>query len=147
MKRKTDIDTVMIHCTDTKEGREVLSTELNEWHRQRNFEPCLVNGKTVHAGYHYLIHLKGWVEQLRPGSERGQHCPDKNMNNRAIAICYVGGKDASGKYKDTRTPEQKTAMAKLVADIKERYPWVRVLGHRDAAPRACPCFDAKKEYS
>jgi len=30
----------------------------------------------------------------------------------------------------------------------ERYPGVQVVGHRDFNPgKACPCFDAKAEYS
>lgn len=125
----------------------MLSTELNEWHRQRNFEVCRVGGKEVYAGYHYLVHLTGYVEAIRPESERGQHCPQGNMNNRAVAVCYVGGLASDGKTpKDTRTPEQKVALEKLVKELKGKYPQAQVIGHRDVAPKACPSFDAKREY-
>ncbi len=143
MKRKTPIDTIMIHCTDTPPGREVSVAELDSWHKARNFERCS-NGH--YAGYHLLVHLDGSYERIRPDSERGQHCPKMNMNNRAVAVCYVGGKGRDGKPRDTRTEAQKRTLLTLVRTLKGRYPHAQVLGHRDCDARACPCFDAVKEY-
>lgn len=143
MKRKTAIDTIMIHCTDTPEGRDVSVAELDSWHKARNFEQCS-NGH--YAGYHLLVHPDGRYERIRPDSERGQHCPKMNMNNRAVAVCYVGGKGRDGKPCDTRTEAQKRTLLTLVRTLKGRYPNAQVLGHRDCDARACPCFDAKTEY-
>lgn len=143
MKRKTAIDTIMIHCTDTPEGRDVSVAELDSWHKARNFERCS-NGH--YAGYHILVHLDGSYERIRPDSERGQHCPQHNMNNRAVSICYVGGRGRDGGPCDTRTEAQKRTLLTLVRTMRARYPGAQVCGHRDHALKACPCFDAKKEY-
>lgn len=147
MLRKTAIDTIMIHCTDTPPRREVSVKELNTWHRARNFEPYVSSdGKKIYAGYHILVHLDGSYERIRPDEHRGQHCTQHNMNNRAVSICYVGGKDSKGKNADTRTVAQKRTLLTLVKTMRGKYPGAQIVGHRDYAPKACPCFDARKEY-
>ena len=149
MKRKTPIDTIMIHCTATPPKREVSVKELDKWHMDRKFEPYVdpVTGKITFAGYHLLVHLDGSYERIRPDDHRGQHCPQDNMNNRAVSICYVGGVDINNKPCDTRTEAQRKTLLTLVRTLKGRYPNAQVIGHRDRAPKACPSFDAKKEYA
>lgn len=141
---------LMIHCTATPEGREVSVAQLNQWHKSRRFEPYVDphSGKRIYAGYHLLVHLDGSYERIRPDNARGQHCPQHNMNNDAIAICYVGGVAADGKTpKDTRTDAQRRTLLTLVRTMRARYPGIKVVGHRDYAAKACPSFDAKGEYS
>ena len=46
----------------------------------------------------------------------------------------MGGLDAHGKAADTRTPEQKKALAKLIKELCGKYQIVEVLGHRDTSP-------------
>lgn len=137
----------MIHCTDTPSRREVTVSELDSWHRARNFEPYVSpDGRKVYAGYHILVHLDGSYERIRPDDHRGQHCKQHNMNNRAVSICYVGGRDSNGKLCDTRTEAQKRTLLTLVKTMRGKYPKAQICGHRDYAPKACPCFDARKEY-
>ena len=39
-------------------------------------------------------------------------------------------------------------MRLLLEDLHKRYPRALVVGHRDLDPKkACPCFDAVKEYA
>ena len=57
------------------------------------------------------------------------------------------GVDAAGHPKDTRTPAQRWALLHLLSELRRRYPKARIYGHRDFAPKACPCFDATKEYA
>ncbi|MDU3761110.1 MAG: hypothetical protein E7G33_15850 [Bacteroides sp.] len=47
--------------------------------------------------------------------------------------------------KDTRTPEQKTALRELVAKLKTEYPNITIHGHNEFANKACPCFNVKTE--
>lgn len=61
-------------------------------------------------------------------------------------MAYVGGVDSEGKPADTRTPEQKSALRRLLVHLKESYPEAGIHSHRDFANKACPCFDATKEY-
>ena len=148
MKRTTPIDTIMIHCTATPPRREVSVAELNRWHEAERFEPYIdpKTGVKTYAGYHLLVHLDGSYERIRPDDQRGQHCPQSNMNNRAVAICYVGGVDNNNIPCDTRTEAQKRTLLTLVRTMRGRYPKAQIVGHRDYAAKACPSFDAKKEY-
>ena len=62
-------------------------------------------------------------------------------------MAYVGGVTADMTPADTRTDAQRIGLAKIVAELKRRYPNATVHGHREFAAKACPCFDAKAEYS
>ena len=76
----------------------------------------------------------------------GAHC--LNHNSHSIGICYEGGLDARGQPADTRTPEQKAAMLRLLQELHQRYPRAVIVGHRDLShDRDCPCFDAAREYA
>lgn len=74
----------------------------------------------------------------------GAHCEGHNANS--IGICYIGGCAADGKTpKDTRTPQQREALRRLVADLQKQYPGASVHGHREFAAKACPSFDVKTD--
>lgn len=139
------IEKLIVHCTATKEGQEVSSDTISGWHKARNF-PYYLNGKgeKKYTGYHYLIHLDGTVEACRPENVRGCHVTGQNQYS--IGICYVGGLDAAGNAKDTRTPAQKEALERLLEELKRKYRKATIHGHREFAAKACPCFDAKEEY-
>lgn len=143
------IDTLVIHCTATPPGREVSVAELDRWHKAERFEPYVApDGKKVYAGYHILVHLDGSYERIRPDLHRGQHCPQENMNNRAVSVCYVGGVDNNNKPCDTRTEAQKKTLLSLVRTFRGRYPGIDVIGHKDVkgVRKACPSFDVRSEY-
>jgi N-acetylmuramoyl-L-alanine amidase len=59
----------------------------------------------------------------------------------------VGGVDPKGVPKDTRTEAQRSALLQLIRELKRKYPNATIHGHRDFAAKACPSFDATKEYS
>lgn len=130
-----DITHIVIHCTATPAGREVTVKEIDTWHRQAGF---------AKIGYHYVIHLDGSVSKGRPEEEVGAHVSGHNATT--IGISYVGGVDANDvkKARDTRTPQQIEAMARLVRTLLDKYPKAQVLGHRDfpGVAKACPSFDA-----
>lgn len=130
------IDKIIIHCTATPEGRDVTAADVDRWHRQRGFR-CI--------GYHFIIRLDGRIEPGRPVAEVGAHCSGHNAGS--IGVAYVGGLDAAGNPCDTRTPAQRRALVELINELVKEYPRARVHGHRDFAAKACPCFDATKEYA
>lgn len=144
------IDTIIIHCSATREGWDIRAKDIDKWHKERDF---------AMIGYHYVIDLDGKVEVGRPLTMTGAHC--KGWNDHSIGICYVGGLDIFGNSKDTRTAAQKKSMAELVQNLMDTYPAiVRVLGHRDTSPdlngdgkitpnewiKDCPCFDVQAEF-
>ena len=70
----------------------------------------------------------------RPLSQVGAHA--KGFNAHSVGICYEGGLDIRGQPADTRTPEQKEAMHRLVAKLKWGFPLCSVLGHKRSPPLA-----------
>ena len=150
------IDAIVIHCSATRAGQDVRAADIDKWHKERGF---------AMIGYNYVIDLDGTIEVGRPLNRDGAHCNTAGLsgvsyNKHSIGICYVGGLDSAGKPADTRTPEQKLALANLVYKLMDEYPIVEVIGHRDASPdkngdgkitqnewvKMCPCFDVRAEF-
>lgn len=129
------IKEIIVHCTATQAGRNFKIEDIDRWHRERGFNSI---------GYHYVIYLDGTVHTGRPVEKIGAHC--LGHNKHSVSVCYVGGLDASGAPADTRTDAQKTSLRAFIKDLKRRFPSATVHGHREFAAKACPCFDAKKEY-
>ena len=130
------INEIIVHCTATAEGKNFKEADIDRWHKAKGW-----NG----IGYHHVVDLDGTVEPGRPENEVGAHCLKHNANS--IGVVYVGGLASDGKTpKDTRTPQQKVALVKLLTELKRRYPNAKIHGHRDFAAKACPSFDATKEY-
>lgn len=130
------IDEIIVHCTATKEGQDVTTSQIDAWHRQRGFR-CI--------GYHWVIYRDGSVHAGRNVDEVGAHCT--NHNAHSIGVCYVGGLASDAKTpKDTRTLAQKSALLDLIRRLKRIYPKAVVHGHREFANKACPCYDATTEY-
>lgn len=127
------IDKIIIHCSDTPEGRAVTVDEIRRWHKERGFSDI---------GYHYVIMADGSVCDGRPLEQAGAHC--KGQNAHSIGICYVGGCDRNHRPKDTRTEAQKTAIAGLIRELKRRFPTATIHGHNEFANKACPSFDVQK---
>lgn len=143
------INHIVIHASATKEGEFFNAADIEKWHKKRGF-------KTI--GYHYVVLLDGTVEKGRPDEKIGAHV--KDFNKDSIGIVYIGGLDKNRKPKDTRTEEQKTSLLKLLKELKAKHRSATISGHRDFSPdlnkngiiekhefiKACPCYDAKKEY-
>lgn len=130
------IDKIIIHCTATPEGRDYTVADITYWHKQRGFSDI---------GYHYVIYRDGTIHEGRNVNIAGAHCT--GYNTHSIGVCYVGGLAADGVTpKDTRTQAQREALETLLVTLKGNYPRATIYGHRDLSAKACPCFDARKEY-
>lgn len=137
---------LVIHCTATPEGREVSADEIRRWHTA----PKAAGGRGWNqVGYTDMIHLDGKVERLVRNNEDMQVDAfeitngAKGYNAIARHVVYVGGVDATGKAKDTRTEAQRNALAAYVRDFHARFPQVRIIGHNEIAPKACPSFNVQ----
>ena len=130
------INEIIIHCAATREGRDFTVEDITRWHKARGFATI---------GYHYVIYRDGSIHEGRPLEQIGAHCVGHNKHS--IGICYIGGCTSDGKTpKDTRTPEQKEALFALLRHLKARFPNATIHGHRDFAAKACPSYDAFREY-
>ena len=134
------IDKIILHCAATPEGKDYTVAQIRQWHLARGFSD---------VGYHYVIYRDGSVHRGRPETQVGAHTT--GYNTHSIGICYIGGceatKNAKGDYppKDTRTPAQRAALIRLVAELRRQYPAATVHGHNEFANKACPSFNVQKE--
>jgi len=129
------IDKIIIHCSATKEGNNVNASTIDQWHRDRGWRGI---------GYHYVVMLDGTIEYGRSIYETGAHV--KNHNQGSIGVCYIGGLNNNMKAEDTRTSEQKESLLLLLKTLKKMHPDATIHGHNEFSAKACPCFDANKEY-
>lgn len=129
------IDEIIVHCTATPEGRDYTVEQIRKQHKAQGWSDI---------GYHYVVYRNGKTLGGRDVRLVGSHC--QGRNSHSIGVVYVGGCDKNMKPKDTRTPEQKVALIHLLKTLRILYPGASIHGHNEYAAKACPSFDAKKEY-
>lgn len=130
------ITLIVVHCSAVRPWQRSSAADIDRWHRDKGWSGI---------GYHYVVRRDGTVEQGRPPEKVGAHCV--NHNRHSIGVCYEGGLDMQGQPADTRTPEQRTALRRLLEQLHGDYPHALIVGHNVLDPmKACPCFDCS-EYS
>lgn len=131
------IDLVVIHCSDSPNGRPVSVRDIDAWHRERGFKRmdnwrARQNSALTSIGYHFVLYADGTVATGRHIDEIGAHAHCYNATS--IGICLVG-RDAFGSA-------QWNALKGLVGRLQSIYPQARVVGHRDLTlDKTCPNFD------
>lgn len=144
------VDTFVIHCAATPNGRRTTATDIDSWHKAAGFQRSAhwrsqMNPELHHIGYHFLIRINGAIETGRHLDEIGAHTAGNN--SRTIGICMAGT--------DRFTAEQWASLADVVRALQKKYPGARILGHRDYSPdqngdgviepwefmKTCPGFD------
>ena len=135
-KSRRRINEIIVHCTATPEGRDYTVADIRQMHKAQGW---------VDIGYHYIVYRDGSIHEGRNVDMVGAHC--QGHNAQSIGVCYVGGVARDGKTpKDTRTQAQKDALIHLLMQLVCLYPDATIRGHRDFAAKACPSFDATREY-
>lgn len=134
-----DIKYIVVHCSAG--SARAKAADIVAYH-------CRTLGWS-RPGYHYFIEADGKVVNIWPEEKYSNGVKGRNME--CVNVCYAGGVDTSQPGlppKDTRTPQQKAALVRLLRELRGRYPQAEIRGHRDfpEVKKACPCFDARKEY-
>lgn len=138
---------LVIHCTATPKGRDVTADDIRRWHTS----PAWKGGRGwKQVGYTDLIRLDGQVVRLADNNEDAIVDPwertngARGYNSISRHVVYAGGMSADNKQaEDTRTPAQMEALKTYVLDFHRRHPGVRIVGHNEIAPKACPSFDVQ----
>ena len=127
---------IVVHCTATPQTTTVAS--IQRYWRE--------NLKWKSPGYHFLIEANGTVNNLHPITLPSNGVAGHNANS--IHVSYIGGVNGQ-RAVDNRTEAQKTALLRILTDLKQQFPNAIIQGHRDfpRVAKACPSFDAKKEYA
>ena len=131
-----DIKYIAVHCTATTQKTSISAIQ-SYWKNQLGWKM---------PGYHFIVLPDGTVVQLLPIEEVSNGV--KGFNSVLINIAYLGGVDAKNNPLDNRTPQQKATLLELLKKYKKQFPKAIIQGHRDFpnVKKACPSFDAKKEY-
>lgn len=130
-----EINFIILHCAATKPSMDIGVKEIRKWHvEERGWQDI---------GYHYVIRRDGTLEKGRDEAVKGAHCANHNYNS--IGICLVGGMaQHSSKAEDNFLKPQFDTLAKLIRDLRTRYPLARICGHNEFANKDCPVFDVDK---
>ena len=125
------INEIILHCSATPATMDVGAKEIRDWH---------VNGNGWRdIGYHWVIRRDGTVERGRDEEMVGAHC--LNHNAHSIGVCLIGGTTKNVKIpEDNFTEAQFASLAKLIMELKRRYPGASIHGHSEYADKACPVF-------
>ena len=134
-----NIDKVIVHCSDSPNGRHNTVYDIDAWHKERGFrrvdaDRLKFNSDIFSCGYHYVIYIDGSIHQGRAENEIGAHCQGENQTS--IGICMIG--------KDQFTPAQWTTLG-MFASTKG----LAVYGHREFASaiaqgKECPNLDVQE---
>lgn len=127
---------IAVHCTATPQTTTVESIK-QYWKTQLGWKM---------PGYHFIVKADGQVVNLLPIEQVSNGV--KGFNSVTINVCYIGGIDNNKKSTDNRTPQQKQSLLKILKELKQKFPKAIIQGHSQFpnVNKACPCFDAKKEY-
>ena len=131
-----EINEIVLHCSATIEGKDYTVSDIRNWHLGRGYKDI---------GYHYVIYRDGTINIGRSINIAGAHTSGHNANS--IGICYIGGVAKDEKTpKDTRTPEQRFALLRLVKCMMKHFeiPIEKVKGHYEYAAKACPSFNMEE---
>lgn len=130
-----DVDEIILHCSATPARMDCGAVEIRHWHVDENGWQDI--------GYHWIVRRNGVVEMGRPESKVGAHCT--NHNSRSIGVCLIGGttNDVKGP-EDNFTQAQFDSLAKVIRELRDRYPHTSIHGHSEFANKACPVFDVDK---
>ncbi len=138
---------IVVHCTGGSQKETIQ--QLKQGFKARGWK---------NNGYHIVVDGAGARHNITPLDEIANGVA--NNNSKSIHVSYMGGKVIKGKPVDTRTESQKIELIKILTELKKEFPTAIIVGHRDFSPdtnkngvidsfewiKACPCFDAKKEY-
>ena len=139
-----EIKYIAVHCTAS--SQQTTIKELQQEFRRKGWK---------NPGYHYVVAADGAITQLLDEEKVSNGV--KGFNSVSVNVAYIGGIDTNAK----RTDEQKASLRSLLKLLHKKYPTAVIQGHRDFSPdlnhdgritsneyiKACPCFDAKKEYA
>jgi N-acetylmuramoyl-L-alanine amidase len=131
-----NIKYLAVHCTATAPTATIEAIQ-NYWREHLAW---------TMPGYHFIVKADGALVNLLPIEKVSNGV--KGFNSETINISYIGGIDKKRRPKDTRTLAQKETLLSVLKLLKKKFPTAIIQGHRDFpnVKKACPSFDAKKEY-
>ena len=134
-KRRVQTSYLIIDHTGTTDEVDLSFPEIDAQHRRRGFYGCL---------FHYIIRRDGVIEH---GRTFDRISPLTNvLDETAITVVLVGGKDLDGEPVDNFTQEQREALRGLIDATKLSHPDIEVIGRREVRKQRTtgPAIDLEK---
>ena len=165
------INLIVLHCTDTRPSTDYTVKRLQHDHKQNGFGQYpgyhfyIRRDGTLYytrplaiKGCHVAGHNANSIGICTEGGHREQevvllaNIKDQMANIKDqitnIKDQMADTKEKVSKYEDNRTAEQKVVQHELLTLLHEYFPEAKIVGHHDLNPlKACPCYDAKREYA
>jgi N-acetyl-anhydromuramyl-L-alanine amidase AmpD len=144
MKRK--LNTIVIHCAATPNGKDFRAKDIDAMHKARKFKRDTqaarnFNPELKHIGYHYVITTDGHIEFGRGLEEVGAHVAGNN--SKTIGICMIG----TDKFTADQWESLRTCIINLSSIIQNKPHatadgalnafkdmGISIKGHRDYSP-------------
>ena len=122
-----NIKYLVVHCSDTADNQDLSGIDIHKMHLSFGWDGI---------GYHKIIKRDGIIENGRPEYWVGAHV--RTMNNNSLGVCLIGRNKFSN--------EQFISLEIILLNWKKKYPYSKILGHRDIIKthKTCPNFDVKK---
>lgn len=125
---KREVDTVIVHRTETHTNKNIGSEEINGWHLAAGL---------AGIGYHYVCRRDGSLQRGRPVSLDGEHTPGFDINT--IAFVFVGGINAPTGTPNAAnfisaqslTRSQINTFDHFCRSFYNVYPGIKIVGHSD----------------
>lgn len=147
------IDSIIIHCAATPNGRWTSVLDIDQWHKEAGFrrapktdEARKWNPELYHIGYHWVIYTNGGLATGRHASEVGAHA--RGHNGNSLSICLVGTDQFTALQWDQLAQQVRYLCAKYGVPLQHANSdtyWRGVCGHRDTGARkACPGFSVEQ---
>ena len=118
------IDKIIIHCSDTPNGRDNNAEDIHRYHLEKGWSGI---------GYNHVIRIDGSIENGRPHYWIGSHA--RGHNATSLGICLIGT--------DSFSNHQWYALEKLILELKQQYPDAKVIGHNEVSSKTCPGFNVQ----
>ncbi|MBF0285525.1 MAG: N-acetylmuramoyl-L-alanine amidase [Magnetococcales bacterium] len=126
------IDTLILHCSATTDGRPHTASDIRRWHTDS--PPSGRGWRDI--GYHFVIRTDGTIEPGRPVATPGAHAQGHNAHS--LGICLVGTRRFS-------KPQWESLRLLVVGLLGSDFPGAAVIGHRDVEPlKECPGFEVRR---
>lgn len=117
---------IVVHCSDTPNGRDDRAEDIHRWHRERGWDGI---------GYNAVITADGYLEPGRPDYWEGAHVAGHNAES--LGVCLIGT--------DRFTDDQLRTLEGWLLAKQADHPEAEVVGHRDLDSRkTCPNFDVSE---
>lgn len=110
---------IIIHCSDSPQGRGDDASTIDRWHKARGWSGI---------GYHYVILEDGTIQTGRPLGKSGAHA--KGYNDY-VGVCLIGEESFTNRQFDS-----------LEALCRE-FTTDKIMGHYEVSLKTCPNFDVE----